>query len=299
MRHFVIEGANFSGAVDQYGQPVPNSAAEIIFTNISEQGFIDIMNPNIYNISFALEIERSNWDGPSLTAMVQSLGTDVGVDHINCSICTVTEVPYIWDIGGGPGVTEFTQLLDVPHSYAGAGGYAVTVNPGQTGLIFTPIPVSFGAVAVNAQSTVNASIPDDTLSLIPGSNVSILTDPITKSITISADSGSVDYIPVPPGTHLQISKRYFVTAAGTVYLPVAQGSGYTAGQSIRITKPAGNLPPTYPTTVVFVTVGNPVTDLIATDLGSDTTVEFDATQEIVLVFDGDHTWELQIGSVNS
>src|ERR1017187_7373524 len=83
LRHFVLEGADFSGAVNSFGQPVPGSTAEIIFTNISEDGFIDIMNPNQYNLSFALEINRSRWDGPSLTMRVQSLGTDVGVDHID------------------------------------------------------------------------------------------------------------------------------------------------------------------------------------------------------------------------
>jgi len=290
LKHFVLEGADFSGAVDQFGQPVPGSAAEIIFTNISEDGFIDIMNPNSYNISFALEINRSRWDGPSLTAMVQSLGTDVGVDHINCSVCTVTAVPYIWNLGAGPGVTAFIQLSDVPSTYAGAAGYAVTVNPGSTGLIFTPIavPDAFAHVAVPTQPTINA-LASDTLTFIAGSNVSITTNALAKSVTInSSASGTSDYIPVPPGTSLSISTRYFVTASGTVTLPSSVGAGFTAGQSIIIAKP--NL------STVIVNVGN-IADIISTDLGNTDSVEFDATQEIILVFNGTNTWALQIGSV--
>lgn len=205
LRHFVLEGANFSGAMNMFGQPVPFSAAEIIFTNISRFGYINIMNPNEYNISFALEINRSEWDGSTLTEMVRSLGSDVGVDHINCSVCTVTEVPYIWDLGGG------------------------------------------AAGATN------------------------------------------DYIPVSPGTTLTYSTRYFVTASGTITLPPATGSGKLAGTSIIIAKPTNS--------IISVNVYS-LADIIATDLGNTDSVEFDATQEIILVFDGISTWNLQIGSAN-
>jgi hypothetical protein len=288
LRHFVCEGADFSGAINQFGQPVPNSAAEIIFTNISEDGFIDIMNPNQYNLSFALEINRSRWDGPSLTAMVRSLGSDVGVDHLDLTACTVTEVPYIWDLGGG--ATSFLQLSDVPHTYAGAAGYAVTVNPGETGLIFTPIavPNAFSTIAVQAQPTITAT-GSDTLTFVAGSNISITTNATGKTVRIdSTGGGSSDYLPVPPGTALSISTRYYVTSSGTVTLPPVTGSGYSAGQSVIITKPNG--------ATVFVNIGS-LSDIIQTDLGSTDSVEFDATQEVIFVFNGISTWDLQIGSV--
>ena len=290
LRHFVLEGADFSGAVNQFGQPVPFSAAEIIFTNISRFGYINIMNPNEYNLSFALEINRSDWDGPTITAMVRSLGDDVGTDHVDCTVCTCREVPYIWDLGSGPpAATSFLQLTDTPNTYAGAAGYVVTVNPGETGLIFTPAPSgnSFSHVAVPSQPTINAG-PNDTLTIVPGNNVFITTNALAKTVTINSTAGT-DYIPVPPGTALTYSTRYFVTASGTVTLPPATGSGKPAGTSVIIAKPVAS--------IVFVNV-NSNADIIATDLGNTDSVEFDATQEIIMVFDGTSTWNLQIGSVN-
>jgi len=287
LRHFVLEGANFSGAINAFGQPVPGSAAEIIFTNISEDGFIDIMNPNQYNISFALEINRSHWDGPSLTAMVQSLGNDVGVDHIDCTVCTVTEVPYIWNLGSG-GPTSFLQLSDTPSTYAGAANYVVTVNPGETGLIFTPAPSgvnAFSAVAIPTQPTITA-LGSSTLNFNAGSNVTLTSNALTRTVTIGSP-GTVDYIPVPPGTNLLISTRYFVTSSGTVTLPALSGST-PVGSSVIITKPVG--------AIVLVTVGN-ISDVIHTDLGDTDTVEFDATQEVILVCSDANSWNLQIGSV--
>ena len=286
LRHFVLEGADFSGAVDMFGRPVPNSAAEIIFTNISEDGYINIMNPNQYNISFALEINRSHWTGHEMTAMVQSLGNNVGADHIDCSVCTVTEVPYIWNLGAS--LSNFLNLSDTPHTYAGAAGFAVIVNSTQTGLTFAPITQnSFSHVAVDTQPTLNALI-NSTLTFRAGNNILLTTDVPTNTVTIaSTSSASSDYIPIPPGTVLTMSNRYYVTSAGTVILPASPGAGFVAGQSIIISKPVF--------TVVFVDIGSP-TDVIATDLGVTDSVEFDATQEIILIFDGDHTWNLQIGS---
>ncbi len=289
LRHFVCEGADFSGAINAFGQPVPFSAAEIIFSNISEDGFIDIMNPNQYNLSFALEINRSSWDGPSLTAMVQSLGNDVGVDHIDCSVCTVTEVPYIWDVGAG--ATSFLDLSDVPHTYAGASGYAVTVNVGETGLVFTPIAPAdtFSTIEVSGQPTITAS-DSDTLTFVAGSNIVVTTNALAKSIRIDASGGgSSDYLPVAAGTALAIGTKYFVTTAGTVTLPAATGSGYSAGQSVIITKPVG--------ITIFIDIGD-ISDIIATDLGQTDSIEFDATQEVIFVFDGTSTWNLQIGATN-
>jgi hypothetical protein len=287
LSHWVICGADFSGAVNSYGKPVPNSAAEIIFRNIEEHATIDIMNPNDCNLSFALEEGRSIWDEISLTVMVQSLGTDVGVDHINCAVCTVKQVPYVWGCGTG-GATTFLDLTDTPDTYAGAANYVVTVNPTATGLIFTAVGITSNAysfVAVPTQTTL-AAIGSDTLTIKPGANVNITTDPLTQSLTISSTAGT-DYVPVPQGTLLAFSTKYFVTSTGTVFLPHGTGSGRPAGTSVVVTKPNSF--------TVYVTTTGPF-DIISTDLGSDTTIEFDATQECIFVFDGTSTWNLQIGS---
>ena len=287
LSHYVICGANFSGAINSYGQPVPYSAAEIIFTKISEGAYINIMNPNEYNLSFALEAGRSVWDEISLTTMVQSLGSNVGADHIDCSTCTVKQVPYIW--GCGSSATSFLELTDTPDTYSGAANYVVTVNPSETGLIFTPVGITsnaFSFVSVPTQPTITA-LGSDTLTIIPGSNIIITTNALAKSVTINSTAGT-DYIPVPPGTALAFSTKYFVTSSGTVTLPLGTGSGRQAGTSVIVTKPVSS--------IVFVnSVGG---DIISTDLGNDTSIEFDATQECIFVFNGISVWNLQIGSVN-
>lgn len=289
LSHWVVCGADFSGAINSFGQPVPGSAAEIIFVNISESAYINIMNPNECNLSFALEEGRSTWDEISLTLMVQSLGSDVGTDHIDCSVCTVKRVPYIWGCDPG-GATTFLELTDTPDSYAGSANYVVTVNPTETGLIFTPVGIvsnAFGFVAVPLQPTITA-VGNDTLTIIPGSNVVITTNALAKSVTINSTAG-VDYIPIPPGTAMSISTKYYVTGSGIVTLPPLTGSGYTAGRSVAVTKAIG--------TTVFINVGN-VLDIISTDLGNTNSIEFDATQECIFVNNASGSWELQIGSVN-
>jgi hypothetical protein len=289
LAHYVICGADFSGAINSYGQAVPFSAAEIIFTKISEGAYINIMNPNDCNLSFALEAGRSIWDEISLTAMVQALGPDVGVDHIDCTVCIVKQVPYVWGCGTG-GVDTFLALLDTPDTYVGAANYVVTVNPTETGLIFSPVGVvsnAFSFVAVPTQPTVTA-VGNDTLTIVPGSNVIITTDALLKTVTINSTAG-VDYIPIPPGTAMSISTKYYVTSSGIVTLPALSGSGYTAGRSVAVTKAIG--------TTVFINVGN-VLDIISTDLGTTDSIEFDATQECIFVNNASGAWELQIGSTN-
>lgn len=285
--HYVVCGANFSGAIDSFGNPVPNSAAEIIFNRIQSGAYVNIMNPNDCNLSFALEADRSIWDETSLTIMIQSLGTDVGVDHIDCSLCTVQEVPYVWSCGTG-GANSFLDLVDTPSTYAGSAGYVVTVNPAATGLIFTPSSGgnAFSNIAVALQPTISA-VGSDTITFIAGSNIVLTTNALAKTLKIDATGSTSDYIPVPPGTLLSISTRYFVTSSGTVTLPSTVAAGFTAGKSIIIAKRV--------TDIIFVDVGA-ITDIIATDLGTTNSIEFDATQEIIFVFDGISTWNLQIGS---
>ena len=287
LSHWVICGADFSGAINSYGKPIPGSAAEIIFKNIEEGATINIMNPNDCNLSFALEEGRSIWDEISLTIMVQSLGADVGIDHIDCSICTVKRVPYIWGCGTG-NATTFLELTDTPDTYTGAANYVVTVNPSETGLIFTPVGITsnaFSFVDVPAQPSIIA-LGSDTLTIIPGSNIIITTNALTKSVTINS-TGGTDYIPVPPGTVLNFSTKYFVTSSGIVTLPTGTGSGKTAGTSVIVTKPTASV----------IYINSTGADIIATDLGNTNSIEFDATQECIFIFDGISTWNLQIGSV--
>jgi len=287
LSHWVICGADFSGAINSYGKPVPGSAAEIIFMNIEEGATINIMNPNDCNLSFALEEGRSIWDEISLTIMVQSLGTDVGIDHIDCSVCTVKHVPYIWGCAIGS-ATTFLELTDTPNTYVGAANYIVSVNPSETGLIFSLSPSgsnAFAFLASPSQSTISA-VGADTLTLIAGTNMTITTDSLLKTVTFDAAGGSDKYIPVPPTTALSADIRYYVTSSGTVTLPLGTGN-FTAGTFVKVTKKPGD--------IVFInTVG---ADDIATDLGNDISIEFDATQECVFIFDGLSTWDLQIGSV--
>lgn len=289
LAHYVVCGADFSGAINSYGQPVPNSAAEIIFTKISEGAYINIMNPNECNLSFALEAGRSIWDEISLTAMIQGLGTDVGADHIDCSVCTVKRVPYIW--GCSAGAESFLDLTDTPDSYAGFAGYVVTVNPTEDGLIFTPASAgenAFSFVASPLQPTISA-VGSDTITFIAGSNIVITTNALAKTVTIDATaSGSNDYIAVPGGTALSMSTKYYVTSAGTVTLPVLSGSS-VPGTSVTITKVVG--------ITVLIDVGNG-SDVINTDLGPTDEIEFDATQELVFIVRDSNNWDLQIGSVN-
>lgn len=286
LAHYVVCGADFSGAINSYGQPVPNSAAEIIFTKISEGAYINIMNPNDCNLSFALEAGRSVWDEISLTAMIQGLGNDVGVDHIDCTVCTVKQVPYVWGCGTG-GVDTFLELLDTPNSYAGAAGLHVAVNPTEDGLIFVPASAganAFSFVEVPTQPTISAT-GSDTITFVPGPNVIITTDSLLKTVTITSTVGA-DYIPVPAGTSLSVSMRYFITSSGTVTLPEISGSS-TPGQSVTLTKAVG--------TNILVEVGHPG-DVIATDLGTTDAIDYDATEELVFVISDSNTWNLQVGS---
>ena len=41
---------------------------------------------------------------------------------------------------GGPGATTFLDLTDTPSSYAGFSGFAIIVNPGETGLTYSAVP---------------------------------------------------------------------------------------------------------------------------------------------------------------
>jgi hypothetical protein len=285
LAHFVVCGADFSGAINQYGQPVPNSAAEIIFTNITESAYVNIMNPNEQNLSFALEAGRSTWNEFSLTAMVQSLGNDVGSDHLDLTQCVVKQVPYIW--GCGPCPESFLDLTDTPSTYAGAAGYVVTVNNTEDGLIFIPAAPgsnAFAFVEGDSGTTISA-IGAATLNFTGSGGITVSTDGGTNTVTITGN-GSNDYIPISSGA-MTIGHKYFVTGlSGTVTLPALTGSN-TPGQSITVAKMIGS--------IILVSVGD-VSDFINTDLGITDAIEFDATQELVFIVSDANNWQLQIGS---
>lgn len=287
LAHYVVCGADFSGAINSYGLPEPYSAAEIIFTKVSEGAYINIMNPNEYNLSFALEAGRSTWDEVSLTMMVQSLGNDVGTDHVDCSACIVKRVPYIW--GCGMCSESFLDLTDTPASYAGAANYVVTVNPSETGLIFSPVGITsnaFSFVDVAGQDELVAT-GSDTLTFVAGSNIILTTDALTNSLTINSTGGgaSNDYIATPSGITLLISQKYYVTTAGTVTLP-ALTLASVPGTCITIAKMVG----------IDVLVNAAEGDMIDTDLGTTDALDMDVTEQLILICRDDSTWDLQIGS---
>lgn len=286
LAHYVVCGADFSGAVNSFGQPVPFSAAEIIFNKIEAGAYVNIMNPNECNLSFALEADRSVWTAASLEAMIQALGSDVGVDHIDCTVCTVEQVPYIWACGTG--AESFLDLTDTPVTYAGSAGFVVTVNGTEDGLIFSPASAgsnAFAFVASPLQPTLTA-VGSDTLTIIPGLGIAITTNALTNELTIDASTVSNDYIPVPGGSALLISQKYFITSAGIVTLPVITGTD-TPGMSVTITKVVG--------ISVLVDVGQP-SDVINTDLGPTDEIDYDATEELIFIISSANEWNLQIGS---
>ena len=318
-RYFVIQGADFSGSF-QNGQPVPYSAAEIIFNEISQRGYINIMNPYDIGISFALEINRSSWSAEGLQEMIQSLGTNVGVDHVDCTNCIVIEVPFNFQYLNG--VQSFLDLSDttipsIPNGY-------VLWNSTGTTLVYSPtIPYSsitgapssvtkiiagsnivispssgIGDVTINASGTVGSTVNiEDEGSLLgaadtinfTGAGVTATFLGTTATIDIPQGGGSAnfEYIPVAPGANLELDKRYFVTAAGTVYLP--NFASAAIGASVTVTKSCPN------TNIVIVLSVNGATS-VATDIGNTDGIEMDATAEAIFVYDGTR-WNLQIGSI--
>jgi hypothetical protein len=68
-------------------------------------------------------------------------------------------------IKGGGGVTAFTGLFDVPHSYSGEGNRLVTVGAGEVGLEFTDAPTDL-ADPVNPGDPVTKNYFDTIVPLI-------------------------------------------------------------------------------------------------------------------------------------
>lgn len=247
------------------------------------------MNPNSQNLSFALEQGRSIWTEYSLTAMVQGLGTNVGADHLNLSVCVVKQVPYIWDANSGD--ESFLDLTDTPASYAGAAGYVVAVNSGETGLIFQPAPAgsnAFAFVEGDSGTTIEA-IGSSTLIFTGTNGITISTDDVTNTVTVagSGSGGSDSFLAISAPATLLLDQKYFVTNTGTITLPILTGAE-PAGSAVRVTKVVGN--------TVMINVGS-ISNEIVTDLGNTNILELDSNEEVLLISNGT-TWQLQIGSTS-
>ena len=213
LRYFVIEGADFSGAFKD-GQPAPYSAAEIIFNVITQRGYVNIMNPYNNGISFSLEIGRSDWNAFDLQIAIQSLGTDVGTDHVNCENCTVQEVPFNFQFlgSGGGGSTTFIGLSDVTVP-ALPNGYVLWNSTGTKLIYSTTIPsTSVTGLATVARTgnyndlsnkplipTLTSQLTNDSGFLTPGNAVTkiiagtnVTISPISGigNVTINASGGS-------------------------------------------------------------------------------------------------------------
>jgi hypothetical protein len=156
LRHFSIVGADFSGAVDGNNQPVYNSAASIVATEISKKAIIAILDPitNPLGMSVALETNRAGWTAEELQAAIRNLGNDVGIDHLDLTGITVIEGAYdlIGTGTGGGGSTDFLGLSDTPDSYTGQANKFVKVAADETGLIFVTSSTDSGVGSINGET---------------------------------------------------------------------------------------------------------------------------------------------------
>jgi hypothetical protein len=229
--------------------------------------------------------------------MIRGLGTDVGVDHLDLSGVVVEEVPYIFGIGDG-GSTTFVGLTDTPGSYEGAGGYIVTVAPGEDGLIFTDpstiIPPgtqnAYSFIEVPSQPTLTA-VGEDTLTIVSDDNITLTTDPLTNTLSIGfIKTGIYTFVPAEGGGSLDIDNRYFITTPGTYILPPLTAANIP-GQALAVTKRTD-------VTGILINVGDP-SDIINTDLGPTNSIEYDATDQLIFVVSSENSWELQIGAATT
>lgn len=190
LSHWVVTGADFSGAIDQYGQPVPFSAAEIIFKNIEASAYINIMNPNENNLSFALEEGRSTWTEESLQEMIRGLGTNVGVDHLNLSNVVVQQVPYNFAAGNVPGSTSFIPIspgeeLTISNQYFVTAAGTITLPALSTAM--TPGQAIRITKKVDIIVFVNVGEPSDIINTDLGPTDSIEFDATQELVFVVSD----------------------------------------------------------------------------------------------------------------
>ncbi len=107
-------------------------------------------------------------------------------------------------IGGFPGVTRFTQLLDVPSSYSGHAGQVAAVNGSENGLTFSSISsggmsnetytadsgsaLSTGAIAIHGGTGISTSGSGSTVTL---TNTGVTSLSATSPLTASGSTGAV------------------------------------------------------------------------------------------------------------
>lgn len=160
LTHYRVLGADFSGAysdgthnipngsgpgisyVVPAGKPIPGSAAEVILTQLEIKATVVIMNPDVSGcgLHFAIENSDNDWiSALEIEFMIQSLGSSVGVDDVDCIPCNVEIVPYLLGDPCSVCSSTFLELTDTPLSYTGESGKLATVNATEDGLIFTSV----------------------------------------------------------------------------------------------------------------------------------------------------------------
>jgi len=122
------------------------------------------------------------------------------------------------------------------------GGTGIAVSLSQTGYasIVNTLPATpgFSNIAVSGQTRVSASSLSDTLTVAAGSNVTLTTNPVTKTVTINSGGG------------ININGN-FIPVGGSVVIP----TGTTAASSITGTTLANNVTGSSLTGVGTITAG--------------------------------------------
>lgn len=91
-------------------------------------------------------------------------------DYLNrLRVAAIADIEEIIQVAIATSLLRFTQLLDVPNSYAGAGGQAVAVKAAEDGLEFTSFPASGGGSVerlIFAAMVVNGNAASSTNNMI-------------------------------------------------------------------------------------------------------------------------------------
>lgn len=88
--------------------------------------------------------------------------------------------------------TTFKELTDTPNTYAGQAGKIPIVNVDEDGMEFVDPGGggnAFNPIQVSGQDDITAEQAAEPLTIVAGSGVSLLTDNVAKSLTISASGG--------------------------------------------------------------------------------------------------------------
>ena len=127
----------------------------------------------------------------------------------------ITDIPAQLQRGGG--ASRFTQLSDVPHSYTGAANQVVTVNPTETGLIFSTLAPG-GVTNVTATAPVTSS---------GGATPNISTSMNTNKLIGRGSAGVGVMQEITLGTGLSMSGTTLNAAVATGFLALDQTTPQT------------------------------------------------------------------------